>query len=447
MTAYRFVHLSDIHFGQEQNGTLVIHDDVREELLRDCEDQRARLGKADAILVTGDTAFSGKEDEYRRAGEWLDRLARAVGCSKVAVSVIPGNHDVDHDQIDMVAEIVHDKLRKASSDELDGILDRIAKGNEQGNTLFSKFSAYRRFAAQYGCDFESVARPIWKKDYPLGALTIKFVGLNSVQVSDKEDTLGKMVLGNSQYIIPREDNVEYVVMLHHPLSWLKDRVCAEKYLRRARVLMMGHEHHQEIRKTIREDGLEYLEVYAGATNPTKSDNFYNYSYNWIEFEFSPENGKNKLNVKVYARIWEPTKTSFVPDKTRFGGEISKVFSVMCPNFSAVVAVKHSEDISEVPAPVGNLTAGRPEMAENESEQFARLRYFFWRYLDWHQRLKVLVELDILPSTMNQPLPQTMERLALNKAQSQGKLYDLWTAVMEMVPEDKRETNPFTKERG
>ena len=90
--------------------------------------------------------------------------------------------------------------------------------------------------------------------------------------------------------------------------------------------------------------------------------------------------------------------------------------------------------------------GDSQMTHDESEQFARLRYFFWRFLDWPERIKVLVEMDILPATTSQPVPQTMERLALDAARDQGKLHDLWSAVMEMVPEGKREANPFTTNR-
>jgi hypothetical protein len=56
---------------------------------------------------------------------------------------------------------------------------------------------------------------------------------------------------------------------------------------------------------------------------------------------------------------------------------------------------------------------------------------------------VLVEIDLLPTTTNQPMPQTLERLALDQARSSGKLYELWAAIMEVVPQEKREANPFT----
>ena len=78
-----------------------------------------------------------------------------------------------------------------------------------------------------------------------------------------------------------------------------------------------------------------------------------------------------------------------------------------------------------------------------SAGFGRLRYFFWQYLDWRQRLKVLVDVDVLPKTADQPVPQTLERVALETAAKHPtKLHALWEAIMLLVPEEKRQANPF-----
>ncbi len=84
---------------------------------------------------------------------------------------------------------------------------------------------------------------------------------------------------------------------------------------------------------------------------------------------------------------------------------------------------------------------------SETAEFARLRYLFWQYLDWQQRLKVLVDADVLPRTALQPVPQTLERLALDKAsRNRETLRALWEAVMPLVPQDKRTSNPFQSSR-
>jgi 3',5'-cyclic AMP phosphodiesterase CpdA len=84
----RFLHFSDIHFGQEKNGTLEIHEDVRFEVLSDCRtvlNNGLVDGPIDAILLTGDIAQQGKEAEFKRAVDWLDALTTIVKCDRTNV--------------------------------------------------------------------------------------------------------------------------------------------------------------------------------------------------------------------------------------------------------------------------------------------------------------------------------------------------------------------------
>ena len=303
--SYRFVHLSDIHFGQERDGSLVKHEDVREELLTDCITLRRRLGNSDGILVTGDIAYSGKKEEYGHAGDFLDRLTVAVGCKRNSVLVIPGNHDVDLEAIDYTAKMLHEQLRTSSPTRIQADLEGLAGNRIEEHPLHRKLKAYQEFAEQYGCEFESPARPFWQKSFPIGeGHILRFVGLNSVQVSNKTDAKALMILGNTQFTVPREPNVEYVVMIHHPLEWFRDRAEAEEYLHsRSRVLIFGHEHVAKIGKT--EDGNDYerLIIDSGATNPPEDAIRYQYTYNWLEFAKGSDGDKFCLTIKIYPRRW------------------------------------------------------------------------------------------------------------------------------------------------
>ncbi len=448
ITKYRFVHLSDIHFGQEQGGELVIQNDVREQLLRDCISQVDNSGPASGVLVTGDIAFSGERTEYEKSGEWLDRLADAAGCDRNAVRVVPGNHDVDLDRIGRAGQIVHEKLRTVQLSTLDNDLTAIAKDPEESNLLVSKLAAYREFAARYGCDFQSVEKPLWEKNYPLGMTYIlRFVGLNSVQVSDKEDAPLRLVLGANQYVIGEEDNVEYIVMVHHPIHWFRDNDKAAAYLKRARVMIVGHKHQLDIHKMTDPQGLEQLVIYAGATNPPQGSDHYQYRYNWLDFALDSESDKRSLVVTVHPRVWDHDPPRFVPDQARLGGKVSADISLVCPNYKPVSEDQPTEALDATPVEgQTSLAQGDSQMTDNESLEFDRLRYFFWHYLDWRKRIRVLVDLDILPELIDKPIPQTMERLALDQAKRQGMLHELWEAVMKMVPEHERATNPFTPSR-
>ena len=223
---------------------------------------------------------------------------------------------------------------------------------------------------------------------------------------------------------------------------------AEEFLHsRGRILVLcGHRHRPRISKHSSGDDNEVLVIDSGATNPPEESSSHKYTFNWIELSLRQEDSRFDLCVKVYPRAWVAARTAFIADNTRMelAHDESKQFYVACRQFKA--QPKPVEDSDRLTA---GIVEPRPEpeeetaMADGEEERFARLRLYFWRYLNWRQRLKILAQLDLLPHTLDRPVPQTMERLALDAARSQKKLPDLWTAVMELVPEDKRQVNPFT----
>jgi 3',5'-cyclic AMP phosphodiesterase CpdA len=71
------LHLSDVHFGPPY------HDEIGEALLR-----FAHHIEADVIVASGDFTQRAKEEQFRAAREFLDRLPR------VPLIVTPGNHDI-----------------------------------------------------------------------------------------------------------------------------------------------------------------------------------------------------------------------------------------------------------------------------------------------------------------------------------------------------------------
>jgi len=150
--ALRFVHLSDIHFGQEKGDLIYIHDDVRERLLDDVEHLVRSLpgGTVDGIVVTGDLAFSGNVEEYETAGKFLDRLAAKVGCLRTAVQVIPGNHDIHRKSICKSSEWMLGEIAEKGEAVLDGFL----VAEQDRDVLYGRLKHYRKFAEAYDCPLD-----------------------------------------------------------------------------------------------------------------------------------------------------------------------------------------------------------------------------------------------------------------------------------------------------
>lgn len=445
MDVQRFVHLSDIHIGQERGGTLPLHETIRTDLLKDCEKLRAAIGAATGIIVCGDAAYSGKRSEYLLAGSYLDRLAKAVGANRErGVFVIPGNHDIDRSTHNPPVRSFHKQLRLGTCTQAYAEIEELAdKTPEDQNPLLIPLASYREFASQYACDFESARRPMWTKVLPVGAFFLRLLGLNSVLVSGELDAKEQMILGNTQYMFDTLPGHANIVLMHHPLEWLKDREVVEQFFNtHARVLIVGHEHKARIRTISDENDNELLMIDSGATNPPETGAEYKFAYNWLEFRAQTVAGENKLSVKVFPRVWVSGRTEFAPDGSRLnlGADHGKEYIITCPEFKS--PAKNPDDktpilVVEV-APKGESNA----MANTDEEHFARLQFFFWRFLDWRQRLTVLAELKLLPGSLDRPIPQTMEKLALEGARSQNQLKPLWDAIMNFVPPNERAPNPF-----
>ena len=241
-----FVHLSDIHFGQEKGSELIIHDDVKNCLIEDA----VRLvkthanGCATGLIVTGDIAYAGKYEQYQCAAKWLDSFAKAINCNKTAVQIVPGNHDIDRDQISAGCELMLDKIIAKGEEALDVFLE----DELDREALYRRFKAYRSFAEGYNCPLDSVGGISSRFSLEVApGRTLCFIGLNSALICSGKDQKGRLLLGARQHVLPRETGQELVVLCHHPLDWLQDSDDARNYVRsRARVFVSGHEHNPSV---------------------------------------------------------------------------------------------------------------------------------------------------------------------------------------------------------
>jgi hypothetical protein len=226
--ALAFVHLSDIHFGQEKGSDVIIHDDVKDCLIDDAVAQVAEhvQGPITGIIVTGDVAFAGKIEEYTKAGEWLDKLAAELGCKKTAVQMVPGNHDIDRDGISSGCKLMLDEILAEGEPKL----DRYLAAELDRESLHGRFRHYRPFAEGYNCPLDPHGRFASDRAFDLApGRKLRFVGLNSALICTANDLEGRLLLGARQRVLPRPAaGEEIVVLCHHPLNWFMDSEDAQR---------------------------------------------------------------------------------------------------------------------------------------------------------------------------------------------------------------------------
>jgi len=430
-----FVHVSDIHFGQERGGQVVINNDVKERLVEDAarELRAHNPGPAAGLLVTGDIAYAGKANEYQAAGAWLDRLAEAVGCAKTAVHLVPGNHDIDRNEISAGVEL----MLKDIATNGEGRLDTYLAHPRDRQIMYSRFAAYEPFAEAYNCPLDGGGGLAGDKPVVLApGRTLRFIGLNTALICSKKDRQGQLLLGARQRVLPRSVGEELIVLAHHPLRWLQDGTDALSFVRqRARVLITGHEHNPSVDCEAIKDGCDILTLAAGATVPPVTDDPFTYTYNILEFEWEPET--ESLIVTVHPRVWVESEKDFGPDPVRLGGK-GPQFRLGCPNFRAAASMAEAqprektmarEDRVESAPAISKPTPIAGEPAESMAdERLPLLLLRFFRDLSPGQRVRVLVELGALPDDWGEPLTHGIERQVVEGLVRTDRLDDLEAAI-------------------
>lgn len=436
-----FVHLSDIHFGQERDERVHIHNDVKEELIADAADVVRKLpsGNAHGIIVTGDIAQSGLSDQYKVAGDWLDRLAAAVGCEIFNIQLVPGNHDLDRQKLSIGATHVLDVIRAGGQSEYEKILANDA----DRASLFARFEDYARFCEGYDCPLDTEGRYATNLHVELAPdRAVRFVRMNSslLCTGEENEKEPELMIGARQFTVPRAAGEEMIVLIHHPLNWFKDCDEATTYLQsRVRVLISGHEHDPKVNVERVDDDAEMMMLAAGATVPFKSNDTYTFTYNIIEFDWDA--AADALAVTIHPRAWNAKRTCFERDTKRLGGEDPR-FVLASPNFKkGTVPVAQpipstTDDVAEPIEPVIEVVAALDSEGDSamppEAEGYRLVLLQFFRDLTEGERLKMLVALDAVDSASNQRMTQAVERRLLDWLVAKGRISEVKTMINDLI---------------
>lgn len=262
-TIFSWLHLSDIHIG---HGTPDHHIDQRLILDALVEDVKRHPFPIDALIITGDVAFSGgalSEHEYSRAGKFIDEVLQAAHIERSNVFFVPGNHDVVREPKGTPTYAVLKQLRDGTS------IDDSMGNVEARNLLSHRFRSYLEFVCKYnpGC-----GALWWSETRRARAnLSIRLVGLNSAILCNDDEEREKLQIGKEQIaelVNPQRDGQELTIVLaHHPLEWLNPSDAARGWIKSsAHVVLHGHLHDPESELSFAGGGGAVIRVSAGATH-------------------------------------------------------------------------------------------------------------------------------------------------------------------------------------
>jgi predicted MPP superfamily phosphohydrolase len=311
---FTWLHLSDIHFGHGP----VSHRWDQKLVLKALSDDLTRLSdrgipKPDAILITGDIAFSGAKLEYDEAAIWIEQIINEFKLARSDVLIVPGNHDVSRELDRRDRNVARLVARLRAGEES---LDEALANTEDRRLLENRLANYLDFAGHFlrTEDTESTNIGLYWHQQRTAALglVIRFVGLNTSILSANDEDKAKLRVGKEQLAVglstltarPGEANV---ILTHHPLNWLGDYQEVASWIRaRADVHLCGHIHEGESEKLRKGGGIEIVSVVAGAVHGEARDVIgHGYSVASIVARVD-----GRLTLRIWPRSWSQPNKDF-----------------------------------------------------------------------------------------------------------------------------------------
>lgn len=432
------LHLSDIHLRKDViESTQDLDDDIRTKLFHDVaqSDIPANI-PFDAILVTGDIAFGGKEAEYESARQWLKKLCEKINCPESHVWVVPGNHDVDREVIDHSTIVcdLHTAIR-SSSDPAYALSHRLVD-NVAAQTLLSPFAEFNNFAKQF--QSETTAESVYwesmdeEDDLALNdGSYLRLRGINSSLISDRTGDHGPPngppteVVGLKQVQLRDEDpGVCYLTLCHHPPDWLLDGVDVTYHLNgRARIQLYAHEHRQKV--SVANDSLM---LGAGALHPNRGEANWEPRYNILCLEVIGQATNRKLRVEVYARVWKREDAQFGKDIDT-GGTYPRVFEL--PLKSWISPQSPSTATTPVTKPKTTQTTYQTTATMTSSRDLM----FKLFDLSYPTRMRILIDLHLIEEGDIGISDGELAKRAIRRAREKNQLLLLKTAIMAALKQE------------
>ena len=175
MTSSRisWLHLSDFHL---RVSTGWAQDVVLSTMLDDIRARYSGTNRPDLVFLTGDIAFSGKEQEYKFAEDFVRKLCSAISLPIERLCIVPGNHDIDRD-CEEDAAVGARKLLVSPTE-----VDRFFGNEGRRRTLFARQAAFREFANRIMAPLPptyELASYAHRRTLQIGALRVRVLLLDS----------------------------------------------------------------------------------------------------------------------------------------------------------------------------------------------------------------------------------------------------------------------------
>ncbi len=271
---FTILHISDIHLKRTETANPIL---TRVENIAKATFSLSMEVECIFVLVSGDIAFSGCQEEYHKADIFFKQLLKHLNyllpTCDVRFIFIPGNHDCDFSTQDAYREIFIEKITESDLDK------DIFRGCTSCQANYFEFVKKWQKSETIVNTFEGI---LWQEVHKISEDNIKFNLINSAWMSTTKVQQGHLLFPyqridelNSQKSLPES---VVISVFHHPYNWFdpsNGRKLRESIEKCSDIIFTGHEHegdyYQKSRGTVQKN--EYIEgevlQEAGESNKSK----------------------------------------------------------------------------------------------------------------------------------------------------------------------------------
>ncbi len=227
------IHLSDIHFFQDNNSFFDKVDSFKAVIKR-------KLQHAEEIflIISGDTAFSGKIEEFNYGLKLIEMIQGVLIDKEIKILIVPGNHDCD-----FTPSEIRDHLIKNS-------LEHLIEGNLRSQ-IIEPLKEYFLFENLFEVPHENVVFKddlLKKYSFSTQGIEIHFNCLNSAWLSQLHEAPGQLnfPIKNYESALSSMGDLN-ISIIHHPSHWFhpNNKREVDNVLRKySDIVITGHEHTQ-----------------------------------------------------------------------------------------------------------------------------------------------------------------------------------------------------------
>ena len=263
------LHLSDFHFNEESREEITT---VLDALFDDLLNLRDKYGVTpNLVVISGDIANAGDQADYNFALDWLDNLVKELKISPDNVFIVPGNHDIDRNELTKFSEL--------KFDDEDSVTKFLNKGGDERIATFKKLDNFYEFIKNFYGDKNPYGESYYlATTMQVGESRIGIVGLNTSWFSgERRFETGTVILDDKALIVGENQArkaYEFLgdvdlcfTVMHHPFSHLADfdeGIIKRIVMKNSNIIFHGHIHSSSTTETIEPDS-RCITLSAGAS--------------------------------------------------------------------------------------------------------------------------------------------------------------------------------------